>query len=248
MLELERGSNMQRPGSLEADLLFLLFVSRAKARLRYFCPEAPRGKELTNLALLFSSGIPHKLYLKSVLTDGCRVTHINTVTNFIKRNQIDVLVPSDVTDTLFVAKHHAELTATGVKFAVTPNPSLYETLEDKWETYNFCTKHNIVTPITEKFDPSLERQAYPFFLKVASGTNAGRGVWHCKNDDDLKDALKDKETRGNNVLLLRQTPTYGEVICAEVLYSHGFPIGFFFAKSVQADDLAGMGTGELRFW
>jgi len=181
------------------------------------------------------------MYVKSILTKGCRKTHIDTMCNFIKRNKIHVLIPSDVTDTHFVAVHHARLSEL-CKFAVTPNPELYEMLEDKWETFQFCKKNNIQTPETEKFDRTKEKQEYPFFLKVASGTNAGRGVWHCKNDGDLAEALKDKETQGKDVVLLRQKPTYGEVICAEVLYVHGFPVGFFFAKSVQADDLAGMGT------
>lgn len=116
-------------------------------------------------------------------------------------------------------------------------------MEDKWETFNFCKKNNIPTPHTERFDRSKKKQDFPFFLKVASGTNAGRGVWHCKNDDDLEDALKQARNEvGESALLLAQKPTYGEVICAEVLYVHGFPVGFFFAKSVQADDLAGMGA------
>jgi len=177
--------------------------------------------------------IPHRFYMKSILTTGgCRTTRPETVMKFIKRNKIDVLIPSDVTDTMFVAKHYDKIGPI-VKVAVTPDLEVYETLEDKWDTFNLCKSHGIATPQTELFDPKKEKQDYPFFLKVASGTNAGRGVWHCKNDDDLVAALKSKEANGMGVLLLAQKPTYGEIICAEIIYQKGKPVGFFFAKSVQ---------------
>ena len=152
--------------------------------------------------------IPHKLFMKSILTEGRNKTSPQTVTNFVKKNNIDIVIPSDVTDTMFLAEHYNQI-APHVKIAVTDNLQVYETLEDKWDTYNLMKKHNIATPPTELFDATKEEQQYPFFLKVASGTNAGRGVWHCKNDEDLKMALKTKEASANDALLLRQTPIYG---------------------------------------
>jgi len=190
-------------------------------------------------------GIPHKLYMKSIVTKGCWKTSISQVTSFIRANDIDVLIPSDVTDTEFIARHYDHLSPL-CKFAVTPNASLYEMLEDKWETYKFCRDYGIPTPHTEKFDVH-KKQCYPFFLKIASGTNAGRGVWHCENDKDLLEAVYEAQESHDwdEMTLLVQQPTYGEIICAEVLYEQGCPVGHFFAKSVRANDLSGMGKNYI---
>lgn len=193
---------------------------------------------------LKSRNVPHKLFMKSILTEGKTKTTPETVINFIKQNKIDVLIPSDVTDTMFLSKHHDKI-APHVKIAVTDNMDIYEKLEDKWDTYNLMKQHDIATPPTELFDRDLEQQQYPFFLKVASGTNGGRGVWHCKNDDDLREAIKTKETKAKGALLLNQTPIYGDIICSQIVFNHGKPVGFFFAKSVQADDLAGIGKNYV---
>jgi phosphoribosylaminoimidazole carboxylase (NCAIR synthetase) len=191
---------------------------------------------------LKTRNVPHRLYMKSIVTNK---TSKKTVMNFMKRNKIDYWIPSDVTDTMFAADHYGDITALGVKLAVTPNLQVYQMLEDKWDTFNLMKKFNIPTPDTELFNMTLDQQQYPFFLKVASGTNAGRGVWHCENEHDLKEALKAKETKGKDVVLLRQTPTYGEIVCAEIIFDHGKPLGFFFAKSIQAEDLAGMGKAYV---
>ncbi|KAG7349491.1 ATP-grasp domain containing protein [Nitzschia inconspicua] len=181
--------------------------------------------------------------MKSILTEGFRKTSPETVVNFIKQNKIDVIVPSDVTDTMFLAEHYHKI-APHVKLAITENVKIYEIMEDKWENYKMLKQNNIATPSTELFDKEKEQQ-YPFFLKVASGTNGGRGVWYCRNDDDLRDALKSKEANSKAALLLRQTPIYGDIICAQVIYKHGKPVGFFFAKSIKADDLSGIGKNYV---
>jgi len=191
-------------------------------------------------------GVKFRLYMKSILES----TKLKSVVGFIKKNKIDYLIPSDVTDTMFVSKYWHEINATGVKFCITPSLSVYEHLEDKWETYQMMTEFQIPTPKTVKYDTELkiEDQPYPFFLKVASGTNAGRGVWHCTNTKELEEALQTKEVkyRGDDNLLLVQTPTYGDIVCAEVIYNHGKPLGFFFAQSVNAEDLAGMGSSYVN--
>ena len=46
-------------------------------------------------------------------------------------------------------------------------------------------------------------------------------------------------------LHLVQTPTFGTIICAEVVYDHGKPLGFWFSPSVAADDLAGVGKSYI---
>jgi hypothetical protein len=114
------------------------------------------------------------------------------------------------------------------------------------------TEFNIPTPKTIKYDSEIkiEDQTYPFFFKVSSGTNGGRGVWHCTEPKDLEEALQSKEVKhrdgGDDNLLLVQTPTYGDIVCSEVIYNHGKPLGFFFAQSVNAGDLAGMGSSYVN--
>jgi len=192
---------------------------------------------------LVERNIPHKLYTKSILTK----TSPKDFIKFVKHHKIDVVIPSDTSDTMFLSTHHA-LISKHVNLAVTPSLSVYEALEDKWETYNMCKQLNILTPDTSLFDPNNNNQQYPFFLKVASGTNAGRGVWHCKNDNDLKDALNQKEItkRNRDVLLIKQKPVSGDIITAQIIFDKGTPAGSFFCQSVQSENLAGMGANWVQ--
>jgi carbamoylphosphate synthase large subunit len=175
--------------------------------------------------------IPHRLYMKSILTEETAFfpTSVDTLIKFVKRNKIDFWIPSDVTDTMFAAKFHDKISQAlpSLKFAITHSLEVYEKLENKWDTFHMMKEFGIPTPETKLFDP--KNVDYPFFLKVASGTNAGRGVWHCTCPKELQDALQAKEVtkRGKNVALLAQMPTYGEIICAEIIYQHGKPLGFF---------------------
>eukprot|EP00751_Fragilariopsis_kerguelensis_P039693 CAMPEP_0171015698 /NCGR_PEP_ID=MMETSP0736-20130129/26137_1 /TAXON_ID=186038 /ORGANISM="Fragilariopsis kerguelensis, Strain L26-C5" /LENGTH=510 /DNA_ID=CAMNT_0011450683 /DNA_START=1 /DNA_END=1531 /DNA_ORIENTATION=- len=200
-------------------------------------------------------GINFRLYMKSIITNSSSPlasdTTVKQVVSFIKKNKINYFIPSDVTDTMFVSKYWNEIQQTGVKFCITPSLSVYEHLEDKWETYQMMKEGQIPTPHTIVFDPSVpfEEHQYPFFFKVASGTNAGRGVWHCTNPQELTEALQAKEVvraKKEKTLLLIQQATYGQIICAEVIYNHGTPLGFFFATSVAAEDLAGQGAKYIQ--
>jgi hypothetical protein len=116
---------------------------------------------------LKNQNIPHQVFLKSIITEGKKKTSVDQVIHFIQKNNIDILVPTDVTDTQFVAEHHEELTRY-VKFAVTDYPKTYETLENKWSTFQLCKNIGVPTPQTELIVPSQEhkKMEYPFFLKV----------------------------------------------------------------------------------
>eukprot|EP00591_Stephanopyxis_turris_P014811 CAMPEP_0195538330 /NCGR_PEP_ID=MMETSP0794_2-20130614/49470_1 /TAXON_ID=515487 /ORGANISM="Stephanopyxis turris, Strain CCMP 815" /LENGTH=463 /DNA_ID=CAMNT_0040672301 /DNA_START=42 /DNA_END=1433 /DNA_ORIENTATION=- len=194
-------------------------------------------------------GIPCVLFLKSITFGERSQTKLDEMVRFIKRNKIDMLIPSDVTDTMFLSKHAAFFNPL-VKMAVTNDLHIYETLEDKWDTYNFCLKGNIPTPKTEKLEDWEKAKSFPFFLKISSGTNGGRGVWFIKSQEQLDATIAEdgmKETlEEKNAILLAQQPTLGRIICSEVIYKHGVPRGFFFAESVQADDLAGVGNKYIK--
>lgn len=86
--------------------------------------------------------IPVKLYLKSIVVGGLKKTDIKDVLKFIKRKKVNVLIPSDVTDTKFVARHYDKLSPF-VRCAVSPNVAIYEQLEDKWEAFKFCQEHGL---------------------------------------------------------------------------------------------------------
>jgi carbamoylphosphate synthase large subunit len=196
------------------------------------------------------------LYTKSILTTGATKTSPKDFIKFVKPHKIDVVIPSDTSDTMLLLTHHAEISK-HVNLAVTPFLSVYESLEDKWETYNMCKELNTCTPDTTLFDPdnipiseeqNNNNQHYPFFLKVASGTNAGRGVWHCKDDDDLKEALNQKEVTKHkkDVVLIEQKPVSGDIITAQIVFDNGTPVGSFFCQSVQSENLAGMGANWVN--
>ncbi|GMI28781.1 hypothetical protein TeGR_g12908, partial [Tetraparma gracilis] len=180
--------------------------------------------------------IPVQLFLKSITS----TTTPAQVLAFIARNAIDVLVPSDVSDTQFVSKHMGEISP-HVHVAISPNLETYVKLEDKWQTYEFCVNHDIPTPKTVKLDPASP-PAFPFFLKVSSGTNGGRGVWLCRDQKALDSALAVKSNKEPGTLLLAQTPEFGKLVCAQVVYDHGTVLGFFFAQTTNPTDLAGVGN------
>jgi len=195
---------------------------------------------------LTRKNIPHKLFLKALGDD----VPTSQVIDFITHNDIDIIIPSDVTDTFYLAKNHEELSKYA-QFAVTDDVSVYEKLENKWDTFQMMECLGIFTPETEVFDPTSEEivdsedQQYPFFLKIASGTNGGRGVWHIKNGDDLKDAI-DEINIDESTLLIKQKPVEGDIICGQAVFDHSVPKGFFFSKSVQADDLAGVSNKYMQ--
>jgi len=89
--------------------------------------------------------IPYVMSLKSIVISGTGVTTLDTVKEYIKTNKVDVVIPTDTTDTMFLAKHIDEIRGTGVRIAVTPDLDVYEMLEDKWRTYNFAVDNNIRT-------------------------------------------------------------------------------------------------------
>lgn len=198
---------------------------------------------------LLERNIPYRLHMKSILTSGIEKTTPDEFIKFIKRHDIDICIPSDVTDTMFLSTHHAKITKScdSLSLAVTKDVETYKMLEDKWQTYNLCKDLGILTPKTEFLNASDHQ--YPFFLKVSSGTNAGRGVWHCKDEGDLKAALKDKEVTKRdevNSLLIKQTPVSGDIITAQIIFDNGVPAGFFFCQSVQSENLAGMGDNWIK--
>jgi len=185
--------------------------------------------------------IPVVMFIKSV-TKGMKIEKME---KFIKRNKIDAVIPSDVTDTWFCAEHIQRINAI-TNIALTPSLDIYKKLEDKWQTYEFCTEHGVPTPETKKLaDAKEEGLEFPFFLKISSGTNGGRGVWLVRDQEAFDKAMAEKlnvECAADpDNLHLVQAPTFGKIICSEVVYSHGKPIGFWFAQSTNADDLAGVG-------
>jgi len=188
-------------------------------------------------------GIPVVLFLKSVKT-SCK---IQDVLKFLERNKIDAVIPADISDTFFLCSHLPSIQE-HTKIALCPAVETYESLEDKWRTYNFCLDNGIATPETKKLE-DVDELEFPFFLKVSSGTNGGRGVWLIPDQSAFDKAMFEKVnkecTADLHNLHLVQTPTFGTIICAEVVYDHGKPLGFWFSQSVAADDLAGVGKSYI---
>ena len=87
--------------------------------------------------------IPYTMSLKSIVVSGPGTTTIKDITGYIKKNKVDILIPTDTTDTMFLAKHIKEIKETGVHIALTPDLDIYEMLEDKWRTYNFAIDNGI---------------------------------------------------------------------------------------------------------
>jgi carbamoylphosphate synthase large subunit len=167
----------------------------------------------------------------------------------VKRNKIDCIIPSDISDT-FMLSANIDAVKEVCKLALCPSVKTYESFEDKWCTYNFCMDNGIPTPTTKKLDEAkADGLEFPFFLKVSSGTNGGRGVWLIKDQTQLDSVMKEKVnvqcTNDPENSHLAQSPTFGTIVCAEVVYDHGKPLGFWFSQSNSAEDLAGVGKSYI---
>uniref|UniRef100_A0A7S1BBZ9 ATP-grasp domain-containing protein n=1 Tax=Corethron hystrix TaxID=216773 RepID=A0A7S1BBZ9_9STRA len=127
--------------------------------------------------------------------------------------------------------------------AVTPDPDTYAILEDKWRTFEFCRRHAIPTPHTELLDLEGPPPEFPCFLKIASGTSGGRGVWRVQGAQEMRGILRRLPRKK---ILLTQCPAAGRVIVAQVIYDCGRVTAFFFARSVNPADLAGTAKNFLR--
>jgi hypothetical protein len=158
-------------------------------------------------------GIPVVLFLKSMKTS----TKIEHVINYVKRNKIDCIIPSDISDT-FMLSANIDAVKEVCKLALCPSVKTYESFEDKWCTYNFCMDNGIPTPTTKKLDEAkADGLEFPFFLKVSSGTNGGRGVWLIKDQTQLDSVMKEKVnvqcTNDPENSHLAQSPTFGTIVC-----------------------------------
>jgi len=115
-----------------------------------------------------SSPLAVVLFLKSVKT-SCK---IQDVLKFLERNKIDAVIPADISDTFFLCSHLPSIQE-HTKIALCPAVETYESLEDKWRTYNFCLDNGIATPETKKLE-DVDELEFPFFLKVRWSKERGK--------------------------------------------------------------------------
>ena len=124
----------------------------------------------------------------------------------------------------------------GHAFIINYDASLYH------PNNNTCTNKNTDTPKTEKFEESEDKGKFPYFLKVSSGTNAGRGVVFVKSQEQLDETIAEFKKAQPDPLLLVQQPILGRIIQGQFCYENGKCLAFFFTEMTEAEDLAGGAT------
>ncbi|PIR26333.1 MAG: hypothetical protein COX62_02875 [Deltaproteobacteria bacterium CG_4_10_14_0_2_um_filter_43_8] len=96
-----------------------------------------------------------------------------------------------------------------------------------------CKRHNIRTPGFTIFDAAktvtemLQDLSYPVLLKVDE-SSGGRGVFLCKQESNVKEALKQiKEKEKENLLF--QNYIKGKLISVEAIYKKGVLLGYLYS-------------------
>ena len=105
------------------------------------------------------------------------------VADIIKRQKVDLLVPTVDLDLSIWARRRARLGCT----ALISSPSVVRTCQDKRRMFAFLKEHGFDTPDTMSKDQALRRKRhrFPYFLKPWDG-HASRGNFVARNAEELK--------------------------------------------------------------
>jgi predicted ATP-grasp superfamily ATP-dependent carboligase len=176
---------------------------------------------------------------------------INTIINYIKRKEIDVLMPVNSIETLLISKYKNKLTPyTKVPFEDFPKMMQ---LNDKNEVMKIADELNIRTPRTYCFGKidDLERLSktldYPAVIKLRDATSS-KGISYANSAHEL--ISKCKQTIKNYNLDLSNYPIVQEYIPGNgygvsMLYNHGNLRAIFTHKRLREYPITG-GPSTLR--
>ena len=106
--------------------------------------------------------------------------------SIIKREKVDLLIPTVDLDLAIWARHRTKLARTGCT-ALISTPKVVQICQDKRLTYEFLKKHGFDTPKTISARQALTqaRPQFPCFLKPWDG-HASRGNYIALNRDELR--------------------------------------------------------------
>ena len=113
-------------------------------------------------------------------------SYVRQITDIVKREKVQLLIPTIDLDLPAWAKHREHLAKLGC-LALISSPTVVEICQDKRKTFRFLRDHGFETPETISIRKalSLQRPRFPYFLKPWDG-HASRGNVVVKNRAELQ--------------------------------------------------------------
>lgn len=142
-----------------------------------------------------------------VCTDSAIAETLKAINDYIVANGIDVLIPSGIWATYFMANYQSRLSAPSA--LPLPAPEVIYRLNNKWSFHELVTNLNIPTPVTLRVTRPDDLQdlgiPYPVIIKPSIGGNS-IGVVRCEKLAELEDYLKENQAADMEFLVQQFIP------------------------------------------
>lgn len=187
-------------------------------------------------------------HLKSLRND----LNIDELVSYCKRKGIRAIVPTSVSDEIYLAKHKKELIANGVYPFCCDDSQSYITLDHKWLSYQFCVENGIAMAETlplreDTVDACRELVAKtiadgkPCFVKECFDTLGGDGVLKASTMEEYEDAvarmtrgkLQPATTQGAEQHIIVQAGHPGRIACCHNIFYKGNLVSLYITKENQ---------------
>ena len=181
----------------------------------------PRGVGLWTFYVI------NELYLKGRLDGRARMISIGSRATLesliacIERRRVRYIIPLDCTDAEFISEHLPSLQKRcgPIRALVSEDRSWHATLENKWRTARFCQHVGIPIPRTVALAPTdTDLPFLPAYIKIASGTNGGRGVAYVSTATQAAATIASWAKAGHREFVAQQPVTGTVIVIQTVLY------------------------------
>ncbi|RLI06790.1 hypothetical protein DRO24_04430 [Candidatus Bathyarchaeota archaeon] len=137
---------------------------------------------------LYLHNLVDKSYYVPPINDPNYMTQLN---NIIKREKINIIIPTSDPEVLFFAINDELFTGKGIKIAA-PNKDIIYKFNDKWLTYKYLQELDIPTPysvLPKDNNNLLKRISFPLIVKPRFSASS-KGVHLVFSEDELLIILK----------------------------------------------------------
>ena len=144
-------------------------------------------------------------HLKSITKD----LQVHDLIAYCKEKGIRAIVPTSVSDEIYLAKHKKELVSNDIYPFCCDDEQSYITLDHKWLSYQFCVENGIAQAETlalrvdtaeacRELAAKTFEDGKPCFVKECFDTLGGDGVIKADNMDEYEEAIE-RMTRGKGL-------------------------------------------------
>jgi carbamoyl-phosphate synthase large subunit len=112
-------------------------------------------------ALYFSD----KRYLVPLIADP---SYLNAIKEIIEKEKINLIIPTIDLELLLWAENKSYFKKKGIHVSISP-PKTIKTCNDKWETFRFFSKHDLLFAFTFPPCGTMNIQRFPLIIKPRSG-------------------------------------------------------------------------------